>query len=66
VAETAVKRHLCCGFRRTGKAMGQVYQCWCRICRDINVFFQILISHIISFISISDLFTDSHAYILRH
>jgi hypothetical protein len=27
VAETAVKRLLCCGFRRTGKAMGQVYQC---------------------------------------
>jgi hypothetical protein len=21
------KRFLCCGFRRTGKAMGQVYQC---------------------------------------
>jgi hypothetical protein len=28
---------LCCGFRRTGKAMGQVYQCWWRICREINV-----------------------------
>jgi hypothetical protein len=39
VAETTVKRLLCCGFRRTGKAMGQVYQCWWRICRDINVFF---------------------------
>jgi hypothetical protein len=25
VAETIVKRHLCCGFHRTGKAMGQVY-----------------------------------------
>jgi hypothetical protein len=25
VAETTVKRLLCCGFRRTGKAMGQVY-----------------------------------------
>jgi hypothetical protein len=24
VAETAVKKFLCCGFRRTGKAMGQV------------------------------------------
>jgi hypothetical protein len=21
-------RLLCCGFRRTGKATGQVYQCW--------------------------------------
>jgi hypothetical protein len=28
VAErTTVERLLCCGFRRTGKAMGQVYQC---------------------------------------
>jgi hypothetical protein len=27
VTETKVKRLLCCGFRRTGKAMGQVYQC---------------------------------------
>jgi hypothetical protein len=33
VAET-----LCCGFRLTGKAMGQVYQCWWRVCREINVF----------------------------
>jgi hypothetical protein len=30
-----------CGFRRTGKAMGQVYQCWWRICREISVFFQV-------------------------
>jgi hypothetical protein len=27
VAETTVNRLLCCGFRRTGKAMGQVYHC---------------------------------------
>jgi hypothetical protein len=27
VTETTVKRLLCCGFRRTDKAMGQVYQC---------------------------------------
>jgi hypothetical protein len=39
VAETTVKRLLCCGFRRTGKATGQVYQCLWRICREINVFF---------------------------
>jgi hypothetical protein len=32
-----VKRHLCCIFRRTGKAMGQVYPCWWRICREMNV-----------------------------
>jgi hypothetical protein len=38
VPETTVKRLLCCGFRRTGKAMGQVYQCWWRICREIIVF----------------------------
>jgi hypothetical protein len=33
-----VRRLLCCGCRRTGKAMAQVYQCWWRICREINVF----------------------------
>jgi hypothetical protein len=38
VAATTVKRLPCCEFRRTGKAMGQAYQCWWRICRDINVF----------------------------
>jgi hypothetical protein len=27
MAETTVKRFLCCGFRRIGKAMGQIYQC---------------------------------------
>jgi hypothetical protein len=27
-----------CGFRRAGKAMGHVYQCWWRICRETNVF----------------------------
>jgi hypothetical protein len=38
VAETTDKRLLCCGFRRTGKVMGQVYKCWWRICRETNVF----------------------------
>jgi hypothetical protein len=28
VAETTVKRLLCCGFQHTGKAMEQVYRCW--------------------------------------
>jgi hypothetical protein len=28
VAETTVKRFLCCGFRQNGKAMGQLYQCF--------------------------------------
>jgi hypothetical protein len=31
------KKCLCRGFRRTSKTMGQVYQCWWRICRDIIV-----------------------------
>jgi hypothetical protein len=35
----SVKRLLCYGFLRTGKAMEQVYQSWWRICREINVFF---------------------------
>jgi hypothetical protein len=34
-----VKRLLRCKFRRTGQAMGHAYQCWWRICREINVFF---------------------------
>jgi hypothetical protein len=38
---------LCCGLRPTGKAMGQIYQCWWRICREINVF--ILVSNITCF-----------------
>jgi hypothetical protein len=38
VAETTVKRLLYCGFRRSDKAMGRVYHCWWRTCREINVF----------------------------
>jgi hypothetical protein len=38
VAETTVKRLLCCEFLFIIKAMGQVYQCWWRICREVNVF----------------------------
>jgi hypothetical protein len=59
MAETTAKRLLCCGFRRNAKAMGQVFQCWWRICRKINVFFQVRISHVLRFISICELFTDS-------
>jgi hypothetical protein len=59
VAETTLERHLYCGFRRTGKAMGQVYQCWCRVCREINDFFQVRIIYVLGFISIRDVFTDS-------
>jgi hypothetical protein len=36
--QRTAKRRLCCGFRRTDKAMGQVYQCWWRICREISVY----------------------------
>jgi hypothetical protein len=39
VAEITVEGLLFCGFRRTDKAMGQVYQCLWRICREINVSF---------------------------
>jgi hypothetical protein len=39
--ETTVQRVKCwllyCGLRRTCKATGQAYQCWWRICREINV-----------------------------
>jgi hypothetical protein len=38
VAEKTVKRILCCEFLCTGKAMEYMYQCWWRICREINVF----------------------------
>jgi hypothetical protein len=59
VAEATAKRLLCCGFRNTGKAMEQLYQCWWRICREINVLFQVRIFHVLRFISICDLITDS-------
>jgi hypothetical protein len=39
VAETTVKRLPCCGFWHACTVMGQVYQCWWRICKEINVFF---------------------------
>jgi hypothetical protein len=57
-----VKRLLCCGFRRTGKATGQVYRRWWRICREMNVFLQVRISYVLRLISICDIFTDSPAY----
>jgi hypothetical protein len=38
MAEITIKRLLRYTFRRTGKAMGQVCQCWWRICREIQVF----------------------------
>jgi hypothetical protein len=62
VAEITVKRLLCCGFRTTGKAMGHVYKCSWRLCREINVF-QVRISYVLGFISICDLSTDYPSYI---
>jgi hypothetical protein len=59
VAETKVKKLLICGFWRTGIAMRQVYQCWSRICRVINVFFR-LEYHMFY---ICDLFTSCPSYI---
>jgi hypothetical protein len=44
VAKTAVKRLLCCRFRRTGKALGQDYQRWWRICREIIFFLDFIIA----------------------
>jgi hypothetical protein len=60
VAETIIKRLLGCGFRRTGKAMGQMYQCWWRMSR--NKMFSRFKYHLLRFISISDLFADSLSY----
>jgi hypothetical protein len=62
MAETTVKRLLYYGFQRTGKAMEQLYQCWWRLYREINVFFLVGLSHVLRFISICDLFTDSHTF----
>jgi hypothetical protein len=60
VVETTVKRLVCCGFRSPGKAMGQVlvdyrYRNKC--------FFEVRMSHVLRFISMCDLFTDSPSYI---
>jgi hypothetical protein len=63
VAETTVKRLLCSRLRRTSKAMGQVCQCWWRICREINVFFQVPISRVLRFISNCSLFTKCPPYV---
>jgi hypothetical protein len=59
VAETTAKRLLWCGFRSTGKAMGQVYQCLVEGMSRNKCFFQVRISPVLRFISICDLFTDS-------
>jgi hypothetical protein len=50
---------LSCGFRRTGKAMGQMYQCWVKDMSRNKCFFQVRISLVLRFKSICHLFTDS-------
>jgi hypothetical protein len=62
VVETTDKILLCCAFWRTGKGTGQMYHCWWRICREINVFPQVRMSHVLCFISICNWFTDSPSY----
>jgi hypothetical protein len=62
VTETTVKWLLCCGFRRTGKEVGQMYSCWWGICQEINVFIPGSNITCLSFISICDLCTDSPSY----
>jgi hypothetical protein len=36
--QITVKRFLYCRFQRTDKAMGQMYPCWWKVCREIKVF----------------------------
>jgi hypothetical protein len=62
VAETLVKRLQCCGFQSTGKAMGHVWMLVEDMSRN-KCFFQVHISHVLHFISICDLFTDSALYL---
>jgi transposase len=61
--DNSQKRLLCCRFWPTDKVTGQASQCWWVICREINVFFQVRISHVLRFISIFDLSTLSFSYI---
>jgi hypothetical protein len=60
-AETTVKILPCCGFLRTGKATGQMYECWWRIYREIIFFFQFRISNILRFTYVN----LWHIYLLR-
>jgi hypothetical protein len=62
VAETTVKRLLCCGIQRTGKVMVQVYQCWWRMSRKNCFSFQVRISCFTFYIR--DQFTNFPSYIV--
>jgi hypothetical protein len=67
VAETTVKRLLSCRFQHTGKTMGQVYQCWWRSCREINVFsrFKYHMLHVL-YQFVTHLLTVPHKYQLHY
>jgi hypothetical protein len=53
------------GFDALVKRWDKRYQCWWRICREINVSpLQVRILHVLLFISIRDLFIDSALYIV--
>jgi hypothetical protein len=58
VVETAIKRLLCCKFRRTGKAIGQVYHVLVVDMSRNKCFFHVIISYVLRFMSIYSLFTD--------
>jgi hypothetical protein len=61
VAKTTVKRLSGCGFRCTGKAMRQMYQCW-RICREINFFYRLEYQMFHVLYAFCVLFIDSPSY----
>jgi hypothetical protein len=46
--------------------MGQVCECWWRICREINALHRFEFHHVLRFMSICDPFTDSPSYLLRY
>jgi hypothetical protein len=65
VAEIIVKRLLCCGFRRSGKAKGTSVSMLVEHMLRNKCFFQVRIYPVLRFISVSDPFTDSPSYLPR-
>jgi hypothetical protein len=64
VAETTIEKllRLCCGFRRTGKATGRVSSMLVKDMTTNEFLLQVRMSHILHFIVICVLFTDSPLY----
>jgi hypothetical protein len=62
VFETAVRRLSCCAFQRNAKTMGKLYKCRWRMCRKKYMFLQVELSHVLRFILICDLFTDTSKF----